>query len=293
MINNFNENKPALLEEFRSLSSLKSKLDFWENKLGMNYIIFLEDFNNLHDYHEFQIVDGHHKTIDSKLYWEPLNQWILKNFNYNNPKDKNYYLNLETLKKQFNEDLKLVRNKFESVSKEIRIIDESFKLSHTGFNVSPLSSGVMWNFKFNADYKTYTDFITYGLSPDYSSIVPSLQVLRLANGKTLAQYKIYLNSLLKKYPTEAIENNEETQLTSKQIALIIYYTGLLNSDKDITVYAKIFSGLLDINYKNLYDHIRQKFDWKSKENLEAVITFMKNNNIKPSPELLSDLKMVK
>jgi len=290
MTGNLKENKKALLKEFKSLNTIKKKLEFWENKLGMNYLTFLADFNNQDTLHDFQIIDSFDKSTNIKPHWEELNLWILKNFENNNPKTNNYYLNISFLKKQFNEDLRATKNKAEAILKEIRTIDESFRIMHSPFNRTSLSSGVMWNFTYNADHKAYTDFLNYGLSPDYSELFPGLHIIRYANGKILAEYRAYINSLLKKYPVNSNNINEDVPLTSKQIALLIYYTGLLDSENDNITYAKVFSGLLSINYKNLYDDIRERFNWRDAKNLQAVLIFMEKNKLKPSAEFLSDLK---
>ena len=275
--------------QFKKLNSLTEKLSFWEKDLGINYIDYLENFEQLQDYNQFQILDSSDKNHKDKPLWSELNQWILDN--YTTDKSQKY-LSLNSLKKTITDRLKTTHTKLEIINRELKKINDSFMHINSNFSGGFALGSMRLNVEYNADFVSYHDYLDYNISPDYSSFIPGVQLIRYANGKTLAQYKIYLISLQKKYSTKSVTDNEGKALSSKQIGLLINYAGLISPSKDITTYARVFSGLLNISYKNLYDDIREFRVGQDKENLESVLSFMKENNIKPGKQLTDDLKTV-
>ena len=263
------------IKDFNKLETLNEKLNFWENSIGINYINFLEDFNedSMYPFHQFKIqTDEENKQI-----WEPLNRWILENYESTCTESKSItLLNLKDLKNKFSKKLHKLVNEAEAINDELKFIDESFIKS-------PLKKSNIQNYNnhfYEANYEAYHDYLTYQKFPNYSNIYPGLHIIKHANGKTLAEYKNYLHGLLKKQINIRTKNSNEV-LTTMQICLLLHYTGVLDALKDdITVKARLFSGLLNISRKNIYDKLREVNQInKSAKDLQAVLDFLLTNDL--------------
>jgi hypothetical protein len=258
------------LKLFKKTKSLNEKLRFWTENLGMSFLEYLEKFNDLEDYREFEVRDRNDKSS-----WEELNNYIIKNYSFSGDR---IYLNLKNLLKKINNELRTTRNKEEIINKELKKIDDSLK------HYSPSSSGI-----YNVELEAYQNYFNYQISPDYSSIPPGLHILRHANGKTLAEYKTNLldlkNTLLKARYKVIIDE----KLTINQIGLLLKYSGALEGMEMYTSEkARLFSNLLNIDYKNLYDCFRE-LDSKKRNRqseLKEVLKFAEANKLKSVMEKL-------
>jgi hypothetical protein len=277
------------LKSFNKLKTINERLLFWDNELGMNYVIFLSNFNALQNYHPFEICSVLNRNNIYSILEEKtknaesleLNKWLLENWESQSENiDVAYlFLNLKKLKKNFNEKIKNQSNKGQIVRLELKEIDDSF-INFGLLDGVYFGTNSFVNLKFNANYESYTQFLKYKINPDYTLIFPGSHTINVANGITLAEYRIHIESLEKKYNRRQVEVLSESKLSNNQIALILEYTGLLDSLVcDNTVKGRLFSSLLNISYKNLYDCIREVNSKKSKNinDLKAVEAFVKEN----------------
>ena len=275
------------ITDFKKLETLEEKLDYWESSIMINYIEFLQRFNenDMYHLHKFKIQIDY----DNKEIWEPLNLWILKNYeSMRIENNSSTLLNIKDLKNKFGKKLLKVDNDANAINDELKYIDESFiKLPLRNSTVQSYHNSCYY-----ADYGTYHDYLAYNKSPNYSILYPGLHVIDYSNGKVLAEYRIYLQNLLKKQISTRNKNSNDA-LTSIQVCLLLHYTGILDALKgDFTVKAKLFSELLDIGYKSMYDKIRAVSpNENNKSDLEAVLQFMSINNLNIfSNQLKKDIK---
>lgn len=276
------------IRAFNKLNTVSEKLNFWKKSLNSPYIFFL----NTEKFNEYKIFSAF-KIIAQEKEWAELNKWIIEN--YSNKKDdplsNSLLLDLKSIWKEFKINLKQEIQKRKFIIDEIKKINDSFREIDFIGTYQNLSDRKFSN-EFNAFHSSYSDYLTYQETPDYSKFPPDLQILSLENGKILAEYVLLLQNELKKNPAAQIE--EENPLTIKQIALILYYTELFeNPSSDTSTKAKVLSPLLNFNYKGIYDAIREApgNGRKNREDIERVIIFLNNMNLKKfTRQAVLDLK---
>lgn len=233
--------------------------------MPISYVKFLKDFNELPEYHPFQI-----EVEKDEL--SEFNQELLNLFK-SSPFTKEEFVNLDKLKAKYKEELKLKTNKLRHTQLALKELEESF--INVGHLKPFLGGKVMMNRKFNAEFKSYSDYKEYKLLPDWGEYYPSLRLINIENGLTLGKYQSFLSAQLKKSISATTENETDT-LSVKQIALILHYTGLLDNLKvSGTVKANILAKLFDRGNKGLYDAIREVNQRQKKEDLQKVIEFFK------------------
>jgi hypothetical protein len=258
-------NLADLKNSFDTLTTFKKKLLFWQKNIPIPYVKFLKDFNELQQYHPFQI------EVE-KEEWSEFNQALLGLFKLS-PFTKGEFLNLDDLKATYKEELKIKTNKLRHTQLALKELEESF--INVGHLKPFLGGKVMMNRKFNAEFKSYNDYKEYKLLPDWGEYYPGLRLINIENGLTLGKYQSFLSAQLKK-SISATTDNETDTLSVKQIALILHYTGLLENLKVTgTVKANILAKLLDRGNKGLYDAIREVNQRQKKEDLQKVIEFFK------------------
>ncbi|HWB26995.1 MAG TPA: hypothetical protein VG738_16040 [Chitinophagaceae bacterium] len=272
------EKKSQLLLEFESLKKANEKLSFWIDNLGINYIAYLENTLRYHVLQDFSLNLPQHRDI-----WKAVNAWVIENYSklsyVNRP---HFCVTFTGLKRQLNDRLKYTTKKEGILYDELRRVERSFKQKN---KVSPSffnSEQSFDNIEFNADYNTYNDFFRYRKEPDYASIYPTINVLSIANGKALAEYHLYLNEQIAVNATLAKSTKSSEDLTINQKALLLHMCGFINEKGDTTNKARILAPLLSINYKDMYDALRNvnSKEIKSDKNLEAVLLFLEDNNVK-------------
>lgn len=279
--------KEQLLSEFKKIKSLNQKLSFWEEKIGIMYIDFIED----HSYYE-QLWDFEVAGYNSKETWKDVNEWILENYSRYS-KTVPIFLNLKELKKKFKENLSLTKNKEAFVYGEIRRIEKSFeKFTTTSLMFGGGGTIGYHNIEFNASYETYIDFYKYKTEPDLSIIQPRLDVLREVNGKTLAEYHLFVDSELLRIKKGKPSNDIEQDLTVQQKALLLYLSGFLDGMKgDNSNKARILAPLLSIGEKSLYDailNVNSSAVRKDENNLKAILIFLEDQEEKSIKKLVSE-----
>lgn len=279
--------KQKLLEEFRKLKSIDQKLAFWEDKLGVTYLDFLEDYHYYEQLREFEITDTNTKEI-----WKQLNEWILENYT-KYKKAIPIFLKLEDLKNEFLETLSNTNDKEQCIYQEIRKIEKSFEEVTIRRSIFYREQKTEYrNQTYNASYEAYFEYYKYKREPDLSNIRPSIKVLREVNGKTLAEYKLFIESELVNYNTQKNKSSNQDTLTIQQRILLLHISGLLDGmEGDSSDKARILSPLLSFGYKSVYDSIlsvNSKSVRKNKSNLEAILAFLIKNNEKSVRKKVED-----
>jgi len=277
------------VQKFKTLKSAEEGIKFWEEELLINYIDFLADTNSFKDYKVFR--------LDSfKNDWGFLNKWILENYNSaikpsesNNKQDKFYQLlSLRKLKEDLAQKRKRVENEYDLINEELKKIDDSLEV----FSQLMINT----NTTYDADSKSFKDYFSFHIKPDYSQIIPSIKTIEIENGKTLADYALHLLALRKKLLQKPSKKPVTEKLTAAQLAIFLHYTGLLDwTNNPNTLKAKVFSALTGTGYKNVYDSIND-FQNKGakKEDLEAILNYMEEHELnKLSYKLREDLKNFK
>jgi hypothetical protein len=264
MIPNFDKKKKQLLKNFNSLKTVLERLQFWDQILRIFYIEYLYNHNDYKNLREFKIGKEPGE-------WKEINEYILDNYlSYLEGQEiKNDLLNLKTLKSKFNKKANLIMDKGELIKSELAEIDNSFN------NIL---------LKHRADPESFQNYFDYQKKPDYSIIEPHLiTIIRIANGQTLAEYKLHLKKLLNKYIKPHHDDHILNSLNLPQIAILLKYSGQLNAMKGKTIEkARLISRELNIGEKGIYDAIRY-VDLpinKSKYNFETVINYLKQIKVK-------------
>jgi hypothetical protein len=273
MIPNFDKREKLLLKNFNSLRTVLERLQFWDKILQMSYIEYLYNHNDYKNLRKFKIGK-------EPMEWKEINDWILNNYSpYLEEKNlKNNLLNIRALTSEFNYKSNLIRDKSVLIKSEMAEIDNSFKAIFS---------------KFNANYQCFENYYEYQLKPDYSKIEPHLiTVIQMANGQTLAEYKLYLEKLLKKYIKPVENDHLLNSLNLTQIALLLKYSGILkgmNGAKAIEK-ARLLSSMLNVGEKGIYDEILSVDLKKNKSiyNFEQIINYLKQNKIKYPLKVLQE-----
>jgi len=265
MIPNFDKRKNQLIKNFNSQKTVLEKLQFWNDKLKMSYIEYLYNHNDYKNLRKFEIGKEPGE-------WKEINEWILNNYSaYLEEKNlKNDLLNIKKLTSEFNKKSSLIKDKSVLIQSEMAEIDNSFKDIFS---------------KFNADYQCFENYYEYQLKPDYAKIEPHLiTVIQIANGQTLAEYKLHLKNLLRKYVKPVENDHILNSLNLTQIALLLKYSGILNGMNEAKAIekARLLSSMLNIGEKGIYNEILSVDLKKNKSvyNFETIISYLTEKQIK-------------
>ena len=279
MIPNIDKNEKLLLNDFNSKKTVSEKLLFWQKELKISYMEYLYNHDNYKNLRKFKIGK-------EPAEWKEINEWIVNNYcAYLEEKNlKNNLLNIKALTSEFNKKSNLKKDKSTLINSELAEIDNSLKDIFS---------------KFNADYRCFENYYKYQIEPDYSNIEPHIiTIISMANGRTLAEYKLYLKNLRRKYVKPAENEHKFKSLNLTQIALLLKHSGLLESMKGAKLKerARFISSMLNIGEKGIYDEIRcvDLPKNKSKHNFEKIINYLQQNKIKyPLKVLQEELKKCK
>ncbi|RZK05193.1 MAG: hypothetical protein EOO46_16035 [Flavobacterium sp.] len=276
------DNKSELLGKFLLLKSFKRKLTFWTEELKVNYLDYLEEPNSEShiDLYPFRI--GQEEGKERK----ELNDWLLDSI----PKVFQYYkfLSLQSLKRSLTKQLVVSKDKRKTLIDEKRKIDNSFQGLENRGGIFQRGRTII-NSEYSADYISFKHSYDDNEEPDYSKVYPSIQINQVHNGYILGQYKRYIVDEIDKIDSS---KEKKTELDIEQIALLLDKVGALEGMKcDITDKARIFSGLLGVNYKDLYDAMREvkgKQISKNKSNLKEILVFLEENEVKAYKKEIKD-----
>jgi len=280
------EEKRTLNEEWLKLKSLTEKLEFWNTKLPVNYIIYMEalkDFSDL-DWFKFDVTQSDFKKM---------NIWILDNYLKlsDNPQKNKQFLNAESLIKDFNEKNNSKEDSNYLVKEEIRRIDRSFvtRTTRGGGLLGGIALSSKMNLTYNASFESYSDYLEYDIFPDYKYIHPHVgNTLSHENGLTLAKYKKYLLSLLNLNVKEKPVPEKEEQSDKYNVRIqhqILHFLGTLEKVNKISTVEKkgaFLSALLNRNPQRARKPFSSKSILYSKDKAEA-------RNIKRDLEKVHDL----
>ena len=280
------------LDAFNDLKTVEEKIEFWNQELNMGYDNFLQDFHLYPQFHSFEICSTRNLSNDEKLNntdgWKELNFWLLENWKTKETER----INIEDFKKAIDNKMENTDNKAELINFEFRDIDrssENFAINNDFF------PDCGFYFQYYVNWRSYSELLNYKISPDYSKIPPGINTIWIDNAIILAKYKNYLETLKKKYIKNTTDTAQDNRLSNNQIALLLEYAGVLDALVwDTTVKARLFSALLNVGEKKLYDCFREVKSDKNKNNktdLEAVYNFMGVNDLKSlSKKLKADLE---
>lgn len=286
------------LPEFKEILYYENQLEFWEKKLGVDYFYYhLEylDGSVLINLHNFEL-------FAPESDWQSLNEWFIEkaseyiykrlievgNDAYQVKILKTKVTSFEALKSDF-------EMRFAESSDTAEFIrNELFTFDKNGHLYTFLNSAEVFN-----NYKNYRSV------PDYAKIYPQINnLLRIHNAYQYALYREYLQTEFEK--SEKKQNPslstaiKSEPLTNAQIALLLYYTGVIEALKNIpfdnTVIARIISSITGAGFKGIYDPIRevQVGSLKAKKDLIAVLKRLKDANLNEfTKEVDRDLKAAK
>lgn len=259
-----------LKKQFDRLPTFEKKYLFWEKTLKQNYLDFLVNFNDRADLHKYEI------EVE-KEEWKFYNEFLLDKF-----KKSTYLgtrlLSFEKMKTKFNQELKTKSNKPQFISLCLKDIADSF--FDFGGTLGKYRGRVLVNIKYQANWDSYKNMYEYNLEPDWSQYRPGLNILNIENGKTLAKYHLYLEKI-RDSKSKGVNENDEQELTIKQFALVLHYSGVLKAlNYDVTLKANLFAPLFKRNKKEIYDAFREVHLKQNKKDLQRVLDFFKENNIK-------------
>lgn len=280
------DKKETLLSEFKKAKNVDQKVQFFSKKLGISYIEFIENLPYYQELREFEF-----SGYDNKESWKEVNNWIIDTYVPKGQRDP-IILKIDQLKKDFKENLSLERKKEEFVLGELRRIEKSF----TQHSSKPMLFGTgtvfYTNAEFNADFEAYEDFYKYKKEPDFSAHQPRLSVLALANGKTLAEYRLFVEGELARVKKGKPANEGEQDLSVQQKMLLLHLSGFLDGMKgDNSNKARILAPLMGHGEKSVYDSILVVHSpevRKNKRNLSAILTFLEQNGEKSIKKLVAD-----
>lgn len=286
----FNENyRNKKVEELHSLPSALDKIKFWYSDLNLSWLDWYDSsaINGLElEPFKFSIPDNERVEV---------NKWIIENYlRLSRHPNKEKYLEFDILKASFELELKASNSQKETVQRELRRIDKSFKkynLSGKGLGTLSSLNGTEFNNDFFVDPKFYHEYLKYGLEVDYSEVYPSPpNVLRARNAIILAKYRQYVETRLEKKQEQNVRKNFD--LTLNQITLLFEYCGVWDSLQcDISEKARLFEPFIPSESdKRIYDSIREAGAKKRKtqEDLEAVLKFMESRKIKTFQKKIKD-----
>lgn len=215
------------LEEFNSLETICEKLDYWCRFLPVNYIQYsVEEGQDKYPHlNEFRI------NLTSPNEREEFALWIIKNYSkYQDENSRFRQLDFEGLKAQIELDVKTspeIKDKKRKVQLELKKVDNSFK-PMSGILPNRINLPTTFiNFEFNADHGAFTEYLEYGIEPDFSKTfdLSTRNIIQVWNGYTLAKYREYLSEKLETL-------NEQPSVEMKDISLdqrllLLRYLGAL------------------------------------------------------------------
>ncbi|HYC40815.1 MAG TPA: hypothetical protein VEB63_10020 [Chitinophagaceae bacterium] len=238
--------RDTLYKDWEKLKSIEEKLDFWTNKLPINYVVFSEENKE-----EYRVLDWFTFKVGQRDY-KKLNHWYINKYLElsQDPDKQKKLLVFDDMISAFKKKYESADNKDEMVRKELMRIDFSFE--DRGIKTRGAFSGFgkvyRSNWEFNANYESYITYLNYDVAPDYSQVPPFLfNVLQIENGYTLARYRKYIGTLRKEEDESGIsEQEDKADRYNVRVQLqILYFLGVLQDLDKGTVQEKgVFFGAL-------------------------------------------------
>jgi len=248
------------LEAFNSLDGIESQLNYWCKHLPVNYIDFSLSDDMQADYPELTNFRIHISNAEER---QSFCFWIQQNFlHYSlHPNKEKMYLDLGALKARLELELKSQEETGErkkSIQTALKKIDASFKEVPSFLNHDRALPTGLFSFEYNADHKTFRDYVDYEIEPDFKGILDlsTQHILRVSNGFTLAQYRLYLTQRLEEINKQPTKEAKEISLDHR--LLVLRYLGALSEVMEAgnnTKQGKFLSYLI----RNDFDSIRQRF----------------------------------
>lgn len=300
----------ANLDKFRSIDTFREKIDFWEDTIGLGYIYFLENYNDLQSETSLAINNGnkdiqpiwHFEIQPAESEWLDMNNWILENYLSlsTNPDKNRIHFTLDSLITSFNQRFsdKDASNRLFDLNVELEHIDKSFIYVDGSRFFAGSGSGYI-DVHFNSDHSVYDRYRKYGFLPNYALYSPSLNILRIANAITLSHYRDFIEAEIEKCKNPAKEKTKKEVSIGQQMQ-ILYYLDILNhtSLEPLTGLkkAKLFSVLLKSEGT---ENIRRRLSGKDKgdsidkqkENIQFAIDLFEEIGLeKPLKSAQKDLE---
>lgn len=246
-----------LKSEFDNLKTIDEKLDFWDEKLKVDFCFF-----------------DQHEMSDIQDFWiEPTNE---DDFEYINTRNlnslkqglelvqgKNAVISFEELEQDFLTKIETVKNKEPFIEEEITKLDKIFKKKEIELTQNPFSRSGFF-------IATYRKYYINDIEPVWNKkIYETRNLLESDRGLTTAKYKEFLEDYSKQLKTGIPKT---PKYTHDQQILMLHYLGLYK-DLDNIKKGILFGGIMNRDAETTRQRFSSLETKKTLKNLNLILSY--------------------